>query len=83
MRRLTRILCPLVAVAMAAAPCRAGEEDAAKLATLIDQQIDARLRTEGVKAAVLADDAEFVRRIYLDLTGRIPTAPQVTASRPS
>ena len=31
------------------------------------------------QAAPLADDAEFVRRIYLDLTGTIPTAAEVRA----
>lgn len=77
MRRLIRILFPFVLVAVAADPCRAGEAVAAELATLIDQQIDARLRSEGVRAAELADDAEFVRRIYLDFHGTVPTLEQI------
>lgn len=76
MRRLIRILFPFLLVAVI--HCRAGEEDAAKLATLIDQQIDVRLRTEGVKAAALADDSEFVRRVYLDLHGRVPALEKTT-----
>jgi hypothetical protein len=44
-----------------------------KLAAKIDEFIDAGCRAKGVKPATLADDSEFVRRVYLDLTGRIPT----------
>ena len=77
MRRLTRILFSFVLVAVAAGKCQAGEAIAAELAERIDQQIDARLSSEGVRAAELADDAEFVRRIYLDLHGTVPTLEQV------
>lgn len=77
MRRLIRVLFSFVLVAGAAGECRAGEAVAAELAGLIDQQIDARLSSEGVRAAELADDAEFVRRIYLDLHGTVPTLEQV------
>src|SRR5438477_12500753 len=42
------------------------------LAARIDALIDARLVAEKVKPAPLADDAEFVRRLYLDLAGKIP-----------
>jgi hypothetical protein len=42
------------------------------LAARIDALIDARLAAEKVKPAPLADDAEFVRRLYLDLAGKIP-----------
>jgi hypothetical protein len=76
-RRLIRVLFSFVLLAVAAGECRAGEAVAAELAGLIDQQIDARLSKEGVRAAELADDAEFVRRIYLDLHGTVPTLEQV------
>src|SRR5688572_6363373 len=76
MRRLIRILFPFVLVAVAANPCRAGEALAAERATLIDRQIDARLRSEGVRAAEWADDAQFVRRIHLDLHGTVPALEQ-------
>jgi hypothetical protein len=46
--------------------------DAEALAARIDQYIEAKLAEEGVKPAPLTDDAEFLRRGYLDLTGRIP-----------
>jgi hypothetical protein len=77
MQRLIRVLFSSVLVAVGVGECRAGQADAAELAKLIDQQIDARLSSEGVRAAELADDAEFVRRIYLDLHGAVPTLEQV------
>lgn len=77
MRRLFRVLLASVLVALAVGDCRAGQADAAELAKLIDQQVDARLKSEGVRAADLADDAEFVRRIHLDLHGTVPTIEQV------
>jgi hypothetical protein len=78
MRRFLRILIPFLQVAAAAAPCRAGESFAVELAARIDQQIDARLRSEGVEPAAPADDAEFLRRIHLDLHGTIPTLEQTS-----
>jgi hypothetical protein len=42
----------------------------------IDDAIFNRLEREGIPAAPLSSDAEFVRRIYLDLTGRIPTVEE-------
>jgi hypothetical protein len=45
----------------------------------IDEAIDARLRTENVAASPRCDDAEFLRRVYLDLTGHIPSAEQAVA----
>jgi hypothetical protein len=77
MRCLIRLIFSFVLVAVAADPCRADKAIAAELAKLIDQQIDARLSSEGVRAAGLADDAEFVRRIYLDLHGTVPALEQV------
>lgn len=77
MRCLIRVLFSFVLVAVTAGECRAREAVAAELAELIDQQIAARLSKGGVRAAELADDAEFVRRIYLDLNGTVPTLEQV------
>ena len=42
----------------------------------IDEEIFGRLQIEGVRSARLTNDEEFVRRIYLDLTGHIPTPDQ-------
>src|SRR5262249_34692982 len=45
----------------------------------IDKLIAARLTAEKVPASPRADDAEFMRRVYLDLTGVIPTAEQAAS----
>ncbi len=45
----------------------------------IDEEIFARLQAEGVPAAPLASDEEFLRRVSLDLTGRIPSAEEIRA----
>ena len=59
-----------------ALPVNADGADAAALAALIDQHIEARLQADQVPPAELSDDAEFVRRLYLDLHGVIPTRTQ-------
>lgn len=75
MRRITRIL---VALALTAAihESRAAEPGPAELADLIDRHIEARLKAERVQPADLADDAEFLRRVCLDLHGAVPSAGQ-------
>src|SRR5262249_6198028 len=45
----------------------------------VDHYVDARLRQEGVTPAPQADDATLVRRLTLDLAGRIPTAAEAAA----
>jgi hypothetical protein len=52
---------------------------AAEVAADIDRDIDKKLAAEKVPASPPADDAEFLRRAYLDLTGRPPTAAQAVA----
>ena len=42
----------------------------------IDDYIFGRMERDGIQPAPAADDQEFVRRVYLDLTGRIPSAEQ-------
>jgi hypothetical protein len=48
-------------------------------ANLIDGYIFPALKAQGVTPARMTNDYEFVRRIYLDMTGLIPTAAQVTS----
>ena len=51
--------------------------DAAALAKLIDQEVNRELQAQSIPASPLADDAEFLRRVYLDLVGVIPTPDKV------
>jgi len=46
---------------------------------LIDNWVFGKLNADGVDAAPLTNDYEFVRRLHLDLTGRIPTVEQAQA----
>jgi len=48
-----------------------------EIARQVDEILDRRLAAEGVPPASRADDAEFFRRIFLDLCGRIPPAAEV------
>ena len=52
---------------------------ATDLAAFIDQRLDAAMASAGVPASPLADDAEFLRRAYLDLIGHIPTQAAAVA----
>lgn len=54
-------------------------KDAAALARLIDAEIDRKLAQAGIPPSPRCDDAEFLRRAYLDLTGVIPTADKARA----
>jgi hypothetical protein len=60
-------------------PSVSGKLDAAALAALIDKAVDQRLAEEKVKPSPQADDAEFCRRVYLDLAGHIPPADKAAA----
>ena len=46
---------------------------------LIDQYIYAAIQANNITPSNLTTDYEFIRRVTLDLTGRIPTPAQVTA----
>lgn len=59
-----------------------GEENTIDAATVprrnfIDEQIFDRLMREGIPAARLSTDEEFLRRVTLDLTGRIPSPDDI------
>lgn len=49
------------------------------VARAIDQEIQRVLDADKVRASGQADDAEFLRRVYLDLHGRIPTPEKAAA----
>src|SRR5262245_58437361 len=48
--------------------------DAQALAARIDERLLKHWKASKVQPAPAADDAEFLRRVYLDLIGRIPSA---------
>lgn len=43
-----------------------------EFARRVDELLEQRMKKEGVEPAPIADDGEFLRRVYLDLTGVIP-----------
>src|SRR5438874_12172390 len=47
--------------------------DAVALAKLIDQEINKRIKAERATSSGLATDEEFIRRVYLDIVGVIPS----------
>lgn len=60
-----------------ASPARTGEGPAQVLAGRIDELLARDLRTKGITPAAKADDAEYLRRVSLDLSGRIPRIDEV------
>jgi len=80
------VVAVVFAVAAVATTGLAGEDGAARatrdwreVTARVDALILERLRAEGVEPAPLADDSEFLRRLYLDLLGTVPTPEEVTA----
>src|SRR5262245_4748578 len=55
---------------------RASDKDVKALAAKIDERV-AAVWGKGVKPAPVADDAEFFRRVHLDLAGRIPSITEI------
>jgi hypothetical protein len=51
----------------------------ANVAAQIDKHIEARLAAENLKASPPSDDAEFLRRVCLDITGLIPSVEKAAA----
>lgn len=64
---------PLASAGDKAAKQSADLLDAEELARRIDHHLAVRLARKGVPPAPLSDDAEFLRRVYLDLAGCIPS----------
>lgn len=50
-----------------------------KTRSLIDQHLFGAMQRDAIPHAPLTNDYEFCRRVYLDLTGRIPTPEQLKA----
>src|SRR5688572_13750461 len=79
------LLRPLIVVLLCAAVSQGQEteEAAAKTAARaamvrrVDELMGARIKAAGIEPAARAGDEEFVRRVYLDLTGAIPRVSEV------
>jgi hypothetical protein len=79
-----RLSIGLMWLALASAVGRAGPppqapppDDVAALTARIDRLIEAGYAENQVQPAPLADDSEFIRRVCLDLAGRIPRVSEV------
>lgn len=58
-------------------PPLAGSQARLKPRNFIDTQIFGKMQRDGIPNAPLATDQEFIRRVMLDLTGRIPAPSEV------
>jgi hypothetical protein len=65
-----------LALLLLAAPVTAGAEPRPALADRVDKHVALRWTADKITPAERADDAAFVRRVYLDLVGRIPTVAE-------
>src|SRR5271156_4520423 len=75
---MTRSAKPLLALALSLATVAPAAAQA-PLHQRIDEKIAAGAPNFAAQAAPLASDAEFLRRISLDLTGKIPSAAEARA----
>src|SRR5262245_8986371 len=78
---MTRLWLSGLAVLVAVSPCLAAENadasrDALAMAAKIDRYVAAKWKEANVEPAPRADDPEFLRRVYLDLAGRIPSVTE-------
>jgi len=77
--RPTRLILLLCCGLTAAIPCATADEllpSDRPIAEVVDHYIDAKLAVENTTPAPPADDAALVRRLTLDLAGRIPTVAE-------
>lgn len=68
-----------MAVFRATVPVGAAVKDLPPVVNYIDQFIFARLMEVGVQPSPVCDDATFIRRVTLDVAGRLPTKAEALA----
>ena len=68
-----------VAVFRASIPLGASVEDAPEPRNFIDELVFGKLHTLGVPPSAVCDDATFLRRVTIDVAGRLPTPDETTA----
>src|SRR5437016_4387791 len=56
-----------------AKPEKKSARDYAVVASVIDTHLDKKFAEAKIPASSQASDSEFLRRVYLDITGRIPS----------
>src|SRR5687768_8203702 len=76
---MSRRLLFATAALLIACPVATASESASELTRKINEFIVARQTALGIRPAALADDSEYLRRVYLDLAGRIPAVDEVRA----
>lgn len=70
---------PAAFLLLATTVLAAESRDPPPVAKLIDADIESELARRNLSPATVADDVEFMRRAYLDITGRVPSVEQSTA----
>ena len=73
----------LLTVPLVAGHVLAAGNDPMPTVVSIDERIERRLAEEGVEPTPLVDDVTFLRRVTLDLAGRIPTVAELRSFRES
>lgn len=68
-----------VAVFTAAVPLGAPVDDLPTPKNLVDKHVFANLREIGIPPSPVCDDATFLRRVTLDIAGRLPTPEEAAA----
>lgn len=68
-----------VAVHSASVPLGAPIENLPPAKTFVDEHVFANLKQVGIPPSPVCDDATFLRRVTLDIAGRLPTEQEATA----
>ena len=72
-----------VSVFTAAVPLGAAVGNVPKAKNFVDEHVFANLKQLGIPPSPICDDATFLRRVTLDIAGRLPTEVEATAYRES
>ncbi|MDP6447099.1 MAG: DUF1549 domain-containing protein [Pirellulaceae bacterium] len=65
-----------VSVFTAAVPLGAAVDNLPEIRNFVDQHVFANLKQIGIPPSPICDDATFLRRVTLDIAGRLPTAAE-------